>query len=57
MSKVTASQILVKNERLEVVKLKASFVNELIISTKKKQSDVRKLKEVDQEELKLVVQL
>ena len=57
MSRVTASQILVKNERLEVVKLKASFVNELIISTKKKQSDVRKLKEVDQEELKLVVQL
>lgn len=57
MRKIKASQILVKNAKLEVAKLKASAVDELISATKKRQRELMRLKEVDQEKLKLVVQL
>lgn len=57
MGKIKASQILVRNARIEVIKLKPSDVREMIESTRKKQDDLRKLKDVDQEKLKLVVQV
>jgi hypothetical protein len=57
MGKIKASQILVKNAKLGDVRLVRSVAEDLIISVRKKQSDLQKLKEVDQEKLKLVVQL
>jgi len=57
MGKIKASQILVKNAKLEDLKLEPLVAEELIISIRKKQSDLKKLKEVDQKKLELVVQL
>jgi hypothetical protein len=57
MGKIKASQILVKDAKLKAIKLDENFAKELIISTRKKQSEVLKLKVVDLEELKLVVRL
>jgi hypothetical protein len=57
MDKLQISQILVKDAKLEVIKLIEKNVAQLINETKQKQAEVLKLKEVDQESLKMVVQL
>ena len=59
MSKLQASQILVKDAKLTVVKLQEAdaTVTKLIDETKQKQAEVLKLKEVDQDRLRMVVQL
>lgn len=57
MNKLQISQILVKDAKLEVIKLIEKNVAQLINETKQKQAEVLKLKEVDQESLKMVVQL
>jgi hypothetical protein len=59
MSKLQVSQILVKDAKLTVVKLEQSDTNvtKLIEETKQKQAEVLKLKEVDQDRLRMVVQL
>jgi hypothetical protein len=57
MDKLQISQILVKDARLEVIKLSGKNVAQLIDETKQKQAEVLKLKEIDQESLKRVVQL
>lgn len=58
MEKLSLTQILIKDAKLQVVKLRdnASAVK-LIDETRKKQEEVLKLKEVSQENLRLVVQL
>jgi hypothetical protein len=57
MDKLQISEILVKGAKLEAVKLNEKNVAQLIDETKQKQAEVLKLKEVDQESLKMVVQL
>ena len=59
MSKLQASQILVKDAKITVVKLRQAdaTVTKLIEETKQKQAEVLKLKEVDQDRLRMVVQL
>ncbi len=59
MTKLQESQILVKDAKLQAVKLSAAnvAVTKLIDETKQKQAEVLKLKEVDQDQLKMVVQL
>jgi hypothetical protein len=57
MDKLQISQILVKDAKLEVIKLSEKNVAQLIDETKQKQAEVLKLKEIDQESLKMVVQL
>lgn len=59
MKKIQLYQILVKDAKVEAVKLNSnnSLVCKLIDETKQKQSDVLKLKVVDQERLRMVVQL
>jgi hypothetical protein len=57
MDKLQISQILVKDAKLEVIKLIEQNVAQLIDETRQKQAEVLKLKEVDQESLKMVVQL
>jgi hypothetical protein len=57
MDKLQISEILVKDAKLEAVKLNEINVAHLIDETKQKQAEVLKLKEVDQESLKMVVQL
>lgn len=57
MDKLQISQILVKDAKLEVIQLIEQNVAQLIDETKQKQAEVLKLKEVDQESLKMVVQL
>ena len=44
MGKIKASQILVKNAKLDAVKLEPAVAEALIISIKKKQSDLREIK-------------
>lgn len=58
MEKLSLTQILIKDAKLQVVKLSdnASAVK-LIDETRKKQEEILKLKEVSQENLRLVVQL
>jgi hypothetical protein len=58
MNKLQASQILIKDAQLTVVKLQAADINvaKLIHETKQKQAEVLKLKEVDQERLRMAVQ-
>jgi hypothetical protein len=59
MEKLQVNQILVKDAKLSAVKLNESnvTVTNLINETKQKQAEVLKLKEVDQERLRMVVQL
>jgi hypothetical protein len=59
MEKLQITQILVKDAKLEAVKLNENnaTVTKLIDETKQKQVEVLKLKEVDQETLRMVVQL
>jgi hypothetical protein len=57
MNKLQISEILVKGARLEAIKLNEKNVAQLIDETKQQQAEVLKLKEVDQESLKMVVQL
>jgi len=59
MEKIKVTQILVKDAKLTAIRLSDSnpSVTKLISETKQKQADVLKLKEVDQERLKMVVQL
>ena len=59
MSKVNASQILKQGAQLTVVKLSPddSNVKKMIEETRQRQEEVLKLKEVDQEGLKTVIQL
>jgi hypothetical protein len=58
-NKLQASSILVKNAKLFAVKLSETdlAVTKLIDETKQRQTEVLKLKEVDQESLRMVVQL
>lgn len=59
MSKINASQIFIKDAKLRTKKLRIddAEVVKLIDETKKKQAEVLKLKEVDQDKLRMVVQL
>jgi hypothetical protein len=59
MEKLQVNQILVKDAKLSAVKLNETnvTVTNLINETKQKQAEVLKLKEVDQERLRMVVQL
>ena len=59
MAKLQASQILVKDAKLTVEKIseKNVAVTKLIDDTKQKQSEILKLKQVDQDSLRTVVQL
>lgn len=57
MEKLHLSQILVKNAQLTAVKLTNAKASGLINDTKKQQEDILKLRVVDQEMLKMVVQL
>jgi hypothetical protein len=58
MTKIKSSQILVKGAKLMGRKLSASpRIISLIDETKRKQIEILKLKEVDQERLRTVVQL
>lgn len=59
MAKLQASQILVKDAKLTVEKIseKNPSVTKLIDETKQRQSEVLKLKDLDQDKLRIVVQL
>ena len=59
MEKLNVTNILVKDVKLVAVKLNGDNVDviNLINETKKKQAEILKLKEVDQEGLRMVVQL
>ena len=59
MEKLLESQILVKDAKLEAVKLDENnlTVSRIIDETKQKQIEILKLKEVDQDRLRMVVQL
>ncbi len=59
MAKLEISHILVRDAKLSADKLndKSQAVAKLIDETKQKQAEVLKLKEVDQERLRMVVQL
>jgi len=59
MEKLQVTQILVKDAKLFAEKLNVTNDNitKLINDTKQRQTEVLKLKEVDQERLRMVVQL
>ncbi len=59
MVKLTLSQILIKGAKLQVEKLSYNnpSIVKLIDDTKKRQEEVLKLKEINQENLRMVVQL
>jgi len=59
MKKLQITQILVKGAKLNAVKLDEAnrAVTKIINATKQRQTEVLKLKEVDQERLRMVVQL
>ena len=59
MGNLQVNQILVKDAKLSAEKLSESnpTITKLIFETKQKQANVLKLKEVDQERLRMVVQL
>lgn len=57
MTKLQALNILKKDFKLSTVKLSGADVVKQVDETKQKQSAVLKLKDVDQERLKVVVQL
>lgn len=59
MKKLHADNILVENAKLEAVKLSETnaTTSKLIDDTKQKQAEILKLKEVDEERLRMVVQL
>lgn len=59
MKKLLASEILIKDAKLTVIKLHEGdvTVTKLIDETKQKQVEILKLKEVDQDQLRMVVQL
>jgi hypothetical protein len=59
MEKLQVTHILVKNAKVVAVKLSETnaAVTNMINETQKKQVEVLKLKEVDQERLRMVVQL
>jgi hypothetical protein len=59
MQELKIYQILVKNAKLAATKLDENSlsITKLIDETKKKQNEILKLKEVNQETLRMVVQL
>lgn len=59
MEKIRVTHILVKNAKLVAVRLNETneAVANMIHETKKKQVEILKLKEVDQDRLRMVVQL
>jgi hypothetical protein len=57
MERLQVSQILVKNATLKAIQLTEAGTKKFIDETRQKQAKVRKLKEVDQDMLKMVVQL
>ncbi len=58
MAKLQESQILVKDAKLTAVRLvETAEIRKLIEETRQKQEEILKLKEVDQERLRMVVQL
>ena len=59
MTRLTVSEVLIDGAKLEVEKVDFSKpeVALLFTETKEKQEEIKKLKEVDEEQLKLVVQL
>ncbi|OBQ14485.1 MAG: hypothetical protein AN482_01850 [Anabaena sp. LE011-02] len=59
MEKLTLAQILIKDATLQVLKLSNTdpSVSKLIDETRKKQEEILKLKEINQENLRMVVQL
>ena len=59
MKKINASQILVKHAKLEASRLNArdKKVTNLIKETKNRQAEVLRLKDVDHERLRMIVQL
>lgn len=60
MTRLKISEILEEGAQLEVKKVdftKESEISKLFEETKVRQEDLKKLKEVDEEQLKLVVQL
>ena len=58
MKKLNLNQILIKGAKLSSNKLDYNQkIQKLITETNKKQENVLKLKEVDREQLKLIVQL
>lgn len=57
MTKLQALNILKKDFKLSTVKLSQAEIMKQVDETKQKQSAVLKLKDVDQERLKVVVQL
>ena len=59
MEKITLSHLLIKGAKLQVEKLsgKNPSIAKLIDETRKKQEEVLKLKEINQENLRMVVQL
>ncbi|HGE5777719.1 hypothetical protein [Flavobacterium psychrophilum] len=58
MEKLSLTQILIKDAKLQVVKLTENVAfTKLIDETRKKQEEILKLKQVNQESLRLVVQL
>ena len=57
MDKLQASNILIKDAKLSTDKLSGTTVVKQVDETKKKQMEVLKLKEVDQDRLRVVVQL
>lgn len=59
MGNLQVTQILVPNAKLSAVKLSenSATIIKRISETKQKQADVLKLKEVDQDRLRMVVQL
>lgn len=59
MEKLTLAQILIKDATLQVLKLSNTdpLVSKLIDDTRRKQEEILKLKEINQENLRMVVQL
>ncbi|MBC7382937.1 MAG: hypothetical protein H7296_08065 [Bacteroidia bacterium] len=57
MSKLQASNILIKDAKLSTLKLSGAAIMKQVDETKQKQTAVLKLKEVDQDRLRVVVQL
>ena len=59
MERLTLSHVLVKDAKIEVKTISKSneAVSKYIDETRKKQQEILKLKEINQESLKMVVQL
>lgn len=59
MEKLQASQILIKGAKLTPVKLDESdeTIKELMNETRRRQDDIIKLKEVDEDRLRMIIKL